>query len=352
MPELLKFEYLRIKKSVFFWVLLALSALIPIITTIVLHIIVRYILGESGGFLVHGLKNTNVKFLNWFVISSMYKRIPYMIALFAPLLIGKDYKDGVIRNKLTAGHTRFQIFTSAVITQCSVTAVFSIVYILASVIALAFSNIKVNLNHGELLLRACSLILCMLATTILFTAISLLIRSRAGTIVICIAFIIISGVVANVANYFNYNHEMIEQYGEIYEEKVTEISGAEFDEKAYFNAGWYIGHPLFVLTNATMGSEILVDGFAGIGNILFESDLGDLFSYPTKIYRTQFYNLALSIVTGDYAAAMISFDDLKNIDGVEVKVSDALLWYNIKSVIWAGVYFGGGYALFRKKNLF
>ena len=50
--------------------------------------------------------------------------------------------------------------------------------------------------------------------------------------------------------------------------------------------------------------------------------------------------------------SFIEEDDYKKIDGAIISIETAELQYNIKSVVWMAVYFGGGYALFRKKNVF
>lgn len=353
MRELLKFEYYRIFKSKVIWLMAAFAALAPILAAAALNLIIKELGVDLSDI---NFTSSNEKYFTWFIISYFYERIPLVLALFIPLFIGRDYKDGVIRNKLTAGHTRFDIFASYVVTQVSVAAALSVIYILAGTVSMLFTKVGLNLNHGEMLVRAATLLLALIATTTLFAVISLLIKSRAGTTVLCIAFIFTLGIFSMLSTNFSYTHKMIDQYEEIYEEKMGNVSyddiyssyytPREFDKDDYFNAGWYIGHPIFVLTDASLSDEFVPD----LQSMVFSAD-GELFSYPKKIARTAFSDSFYSAFIGNNSM-WITPDDISKIDGAYVKVSQAEIEYNIKSLIWLAVYFGGGYALFRKKNIF
>ncbi|MBP5180365.1 MAG: hypothetical protein J6127_03645 [Clostridiales bacterium] len=351
MVELLKFEYYRIFKSVFWWVMAAAAAIIPVLTVVSVMSVLRMITGDSFDYSDIDLTNANIRFGNWYVISYFYERIPLIIALFVPLFLGRDYKDGFIRNKLTAGHTRFEVFTSAVITQVSVTAVLSIIYILFAIISLLLCPLELNLHKGEMLVRALTLILSLCATTILFTSLSFMIKSRAAAVVLTIVFVFSTNIFAMLATNYSYNHRIIHEYGELYNEAAEKLSYdnvEEFDEDSYFNVGWYIGHPIFVLTNAGLGDELLPS--VGITSIMMDEDA---FSYTNYVYRKGFTNHILSaLFTNNYMTYIIDSKDVNKIDGVEVKVSQVELEYNIKSVCWGAIFYGCGYAIFRKKNIF
>jgi hypothetical protein len=154
---------------------------------------------------------------------------------------------------------------------------------------------------------------------------------------------------------------MIDEYEDIYNDAVEDYFGgfdgnsmyygevdAKFDKDSYFNAGWYIGHPIFVLTNASLGDEFV----ANFSNIFMAGDVEDLFSYPDKIARTSFVSSYMTLLSGNNMGYFISQDDIEDIEGAFVDYDVAELQYNLKSVLWAAVYFCGGYALFRKKNIF
>ena len=342
MPELLKFEYLRILKSKMIWVMIAISAVLPVLAVIGVQLILVLMNGELSFSLTKG----NERFISWFVISYFYERLPIFIALFTPLFIGRDYKDGFIRNKITAGHTRFQVFCSAVITQASVTVCLCVVYILSGIIALLLTG-HLDLNHGEMIMRCLVLTLSLTATSVLFAVISLLIKSRAGTVVICAAFIFVSSTAAPAVTTFSYNHKMIDQYEEVYTDQLDLFNESEFNKKDFFNAGWYILHPVYEVTNAGLGPE-----FVKTTSSFSLMEMDNLFEYNEKIARTGFVNQIYTIVTNNYGSFLLTEKDLKKIDGAYVKSSVAGAEYTVKSLVWMAVYFGGGYCLFRKKNLF
>ena len=353
MLELLKFEYTRLLKCKPVWLLVAYAILLPVLAAIGLQVILIN-LGDDS----FDIDTTQVKFFTWYVIAFFYERLPLVLALFIPLFIGRDYKDGVIRNKLIAGHSRVQIFMSAVIPQVTLAVVLSIIYVLSGIIAIALTDFGCNINHGEMLARAFTLLLSLVATTVFFSVISLLIKSRAGTVVICIAFVFSFSFFSMMATNFAYTHKMVDQYEEYYNEKVGQINNAspttdiyfsgfeEFDKDTYFNAGWYVGHPIFLLTDAGLSGEFI----PSLNSMISSSD--DIFAYPKEISRLGILNSYLNFFTGNYGAFVIGQEIFDNIDGAYVKFEQAEIEYNIKSIVWTAVYLGAGYVLFRKKNIF
>ena len=355
MLELLRFEYYRLLKSKFLWVLAALSFILPMLTAILINFLIKQI---GVDFDEIDMDRTNIRLFTWYIVSYFYERLPLALAVFIPLFIGRDYKDGFIRNKLTAGHSRIEIFGSAVITEASVTVLLSLCYILGSLLGCLFTRFGCDLNNGEMLLRAFTLLLSLLSLSVLFTAISMVIKSRAGTMVICVAFVFSFGIFSMMAGNYSYNHQMIDEYEELYNEALEnapegyyDLSDKEFDKNRYFNTGWFIGHPLFVATNATLGSEFEPTLSSMIMN---ESMITgeNMFEYPKTITRLPFVNSYYSMFTGNYGAFMVDRDDLNDITGAVVSFERAELEYNIKSIVWSAIYFGAGYLIFRKKNVF
>ena len=203
-----------------------------------------------------------------------------------------------------------------------------------------------------------ALLLSLLSLSVLFTAISMVIKSRAGTMVICVAFVFSFGIFSMMAGNYSYNHQMIEEYEELYNEALEnapegyyDLSDMEFDKSRYFNTGWFIGHPLFVATNATLGSEFEPT----LSSMIMNESLitgENMFEYPKTITRLPFVNSYYSMFTGNYGAFMVDRDDLNDITGAVVTFERAELEYNIKSIVWSAIYFGAGYLIFRKKNVF
>ena len=346
MLELLKFEFYRLYKSKFVWLLAAFAALAPVLAAVGMQVLIVN-LGAEGDM---DLDKTNIRFFTWFVISYFYERLPLVLALFVPLFIGRDYKDGVIRNKITAGHSRMEIFVSMIIPHVALTAVLSVVYIVFGLIAISLTDFGCDINRGEMFIRALTLLLSLIATTVLFAVISLLIKSRAGTVVLCIVFVFSFSLFSALATNFSYDHRMIEEYVDICDDLIPDSpyyvesqDPVEVDD--YFNAGWYIGHPVFLLTNASLGDE-----FVPTLNNMISSD--GMFEYPKKISRTAFANSYMNLFMGNYQYFMIDRSKIDDIKGATVSYTEAELVYNVKSIVWTAIYFGAGYALFRKKNIF
>ena len=343
MVELLKFEFYRLYKSVFAWILVGVMAVLPILAVIALSLIINY----GGGDVKFSANNS--QFLTWLIISYFYKWVPLVMALFAPLFVGRDY-SGFIRNKMTAGHTRFQIFTSAIVSKVCYALILCLAYIIAGLIACVFSPFGVNLNGGEMLLRALTLMLSAAASTVMFSTLALIIRNRALPIIISILFVMtISNIAGLLATNFNYSHKAVSQYAELYEEKVEEYgypTASEVDEDRFFNVGWYVGRPIALLTNAGLEDEFIMGT-----NGLFTSIGEDTFRYNNNISRHPFNSYTSMIISG--TGYIVEEKEIKkHVDGAYVTVSQAELEYNIKSILWTAVYFGGGYMLFRKKNIF
>ena len=343
MIELLKFEFYRLYKSKLSWILVGVMALLPILAVIALTLIYVYATrGEEGK-----IEPELSRFLTWVFVSYFYKWVPMVLALFIPLFVGRDYRDGFIRNKLTGGHTRFQIFTSAIISKAAYAVALCVAYIGAGLIASAISPFGVDVNDGEMFLRLLSMMLSVVATSVLFTVLALIIKNRAVPVILSVVFVMSFSLAGTLSTTFAYDHAMLKDYERIREKKIEKMGldpdDFEVDEDKYFNFGWYIGHPVFVLTNAGMQEEFVP------GTTAFISLSSDSLSYNDEISRHPF-NSIMSIVTQDMS--ILEEKELHKIDGAYVSVETAELQYNIKSIVWIAVYFGAGYALFRKKNVF
>ena len=143
MIELFRFEYYRLFKSKVVWLLVAFAALVPILAAAGMQFILVE-LGAEGEIDEIIESVSQVRFFTWYCISYFYERLPLVLALFVPLFIGRDYKDGVIRNKLISGHTRMEIFASTIIVQASLAVVLSVIYVLVGIVAMACTSFGVE----------------------------------------------------------------------------------------------------------------------------------------------------------------------------------------------------------------
>ena len=110
MIKLLKAGFFRLKKDVIFWLFIFLT------------------IGMAGFTLFRYLSNEGVyldKILNEFI---MY--IGLFIALFVSIFVGKEYGQGIIRNKIIVGHSRISIFLSNLIISIVVSLLCELIYLI------------------------------------------------------------------------------------------------------------------------------------------------------------------------------------------------------------------------------
>lgn len=353
MPELLKFEYKRLLTCKPLYFILAAAAIIPLAAGIGVNVFFG-VLGIDDFDNLKGFNSGNVQFFTWFVISFFYTRLPIFIALFTSLFLGRDFRDGFVRNKVTAGHSRLSIYASAMITQVSVTAVLCIIYVLVGTVTMALSPMGTDLNDGEMLVRAFVLMLSLIGMTVLFTALSMAMNGRVIVTVISVIFVIVLGIAGSLASSYSYSSAMIDEYIDVCEDKIEEYED-EFGytyysapkRSDYINYGWYIGHPLYVLTNAGLEKELV----ASLEGSILTFDEDEIFSYPKKVSRMGFTQSLMSAIFSDSNPPPLDKKDMKKIDGMIVDIDDLLVQYSIKSVVWTAIFAAGGYAIFRKKNL-
>ncbi|MCH4154459.1 MAG: ABC transporter permease subunit [Saccharofermentans sp.] len=340
MLDLLKFEYKRILSCKAIYFMLAFSIICPLTVVIAMELISTY--GDSFGLIDGSLSAT--KLLNWFVVSYFYSNLPMVIALFSSLFVGRDYKDGFIRNKITAGHSRADVFFSTIISQVSVIAALSVVYVSTGFLALAVSSFDVNVNHGEMLLRLLTLLLSLIGMTILFTALALVIKSRAAVVILCVVFVMSFSLAGLLATSYSYSRKTGEAYIDLcedYADKMKDQGQDDYDDyvperKDVFSFGWYVGRPFYLLTNAGLGREFVTANISSMDYSRTTLHDGFVNNFSTFFTESPFW---------------FDDDDLADIDGCEVSYKSLMFQYNIKSIVWSAIFACGGYAIFRKKDL-
>ena len=110
MIKLLKAGFFRLKKDVIFWLFIFLTIGIAGFT------LFRYLSIEGAPL---------DKILNEFI---MY--IGLFIAIFVSIFVGKEYGQGIIRNKIIVGHSRISIFLSNLIISIVVSLLCEIIYLI------------------------------------------------------------------------------------------------------------------------------------------------------------------------------------------------------------------------------
>ena len=168
MINLLLAGLFRLRKSALFWAALALSALF-------------------GAWMP---VSTFLEFERYFpldmVCFTYAMAVGLLLAVFLPLLLGTEYSDGTIRNKLAAGHTRPVVYLANLCTAVVAALAFCLAYIL-TMLAVGTPLLGAPQAQSGLLLTTlgCSLLMAA-AYCAIYTLLSMTIPRKAGAAVCCI----------------------------------------------------------------------------------------------------------------------------------------------------------------------
>ncbi|MBR2895568.1 MAG: ABC transporter permease subunit [Oscillospiraceae bacterium] len=167
MIKLLRSNFSRLKKNRLFWFALLLMVAVPLYAVGVRYydyVIAQETIWETADGL-------------WFV-GGMY--ISVVASVFISLFVGTEFSDGTIRNKLTVGHTRSEIYFSNLITCSAVSLFYHLVFI--AVLFGAGSLLLKTWNTPAktlVILTALSLV-TVIAMSAIFTMLAMLIHSRSA----------------------------------------------------------------------------------------------------------------------------------------------------------------------------
>ncbi len=175
MRNLLVANFLRLRKNRLFWGSLLLMTLFGLGFTLQ-RVWEQVTYAEFGG-----LYYVDEAFFNYAMI------IGILMSVFIPLFFGTEHSDGGVRNKLAVGHSRVSVYLAHAITAGAAAVLFCLAYILA---ALA---VGVPLLNGGLerplpifLLNLLGSLILAAAYSALFTLITLNVRQKAVSAVVCI----------------------------------------------------------------------------------------------------------------------------------------------------------------------
>ncbi|MBR6986885.1 MAG: ABC transporter permease [Clostridiales bacterium] len=353
MRNLLKCEFTRLTRSVFFWIITGFCVLWPIITALFYHGILAFTFTATGiGFEDVELPKEMLRYLTWMISVSFITELPKFSALFACIHIGREYTDGIVRNKIIAGHSRTKIYLSYVLTQLAANAFLCIVYIGASLFGLWISGLGVEVNGGEMFLRLGVGIVVFLTLSLIFIVLATIFRRRALPLILSIVIAMISTTAAAVIGNFNLPSKAVDDYIELrsesYEDLVdmgyfsnreVEKLEEEYDKDYYVGLGWKIFHPAYVVTPIGFESDYQ----ASSAGILFGSSMEytDEINFTEDFYESTFYD-----------KSMLSPSDIDDLDSMHVSYGTLNLIYLAKCFVYMIFIGGWGLFIFRKKNMF
>lgn len=387
MLKLLVFELRRISKSIFFRIIAAISFIWPIITAAFYRLILTLdLLSDEIRFVPLNVSQNERMYFTWVVSVAFITTLPTFAALFTCLHVGRDYTDGIVRNKIIAGHSRAAIYLSYMITQMCSHVVLSLIYILSAFLGLAITGIGVDTNHGEMLTRLGVAIVVFLVMTVSFTALSTVFRRRAAPVILCILIAYFSNLAASVFGLYSIPPKAVDDYikirntkyelmvrDEIIDKKVVEDYEKAYGKNKLLTFGWQVFYPVYLISPFGFESDY---GAAG-----FSSFIGNNMEYPQEIdytisifskdesqfdiwYNTDvFKNIEIdpdadpdSFMLPEPSVLLYKYymtpETFERVDTMHMSFSKLNLIYLGKSLAWIVVIGGWGYLIFRKKNLF
>ncbi len=167
MSRLLSANFARLKKSSLFWVALALSAALSVF--IMAQRIMTVDEWRKYGAELH-------------FESCFFEATPFVglaITVVIIFFLGTDYSDGTIRNKITAGHTRVEIYSANLLTAIFIGVLLDAVWLVFGLIGLPF--MECGLSIGQMLLYVLVTLLFSISTGALVALAGMLISSKAGS---------------------------------------------------------------------------------------------------------------------------------------------------------------------------
>lgn len=185
MSRLLSANFARLGKNRLFWAALALTAALSVYVAIQFILMVEEwrAVGETLHFEV-----------GYFTLAPFIGLPITMVIIF---FLGTDYSDGTIRNKITAGHTRTEIYSANLITCVFVSSLIDIVWIVFGLIGLPF--MECGQGIGQMLLYMVVTLLFSISTGAIVAFVGMLISGRATSVAISILifflFLIASSVI-------------------------------------------------------------------------------------------------------------------------------------------------------------
>lgn len=353
MLNLLRFEFRRITKSVFYRIILGYCVVWPLLVTLFWRLILNISFNDSGLDIKDlDLPDSEIRFLTWMLAIAFVNELPKFIALFTCLHIGSDFSDGIVRNKIISGHTRTSIFFSYMITQMCATVVLCVAYSLFAILGLLITGLGVNLNGGEMFARLGVGIVITLVLTVTFVVLSLMFRKRALPIIFSIVIVMVMSTATSFVGSFNMSSKAVDDYIEERHDRYEELVDQEiltddmveqleetYDRDYYLGLTWKISHPAYILTNLGFNGDYSTDLMQ---MIMGNPDYTDEIDYSVTLTGNG-VNMDMSGLTPR---------DFKHTDSMHMTYAKLNLIYIVRSVIWMLCIGGSGYVIFRKKNLF
>ena len=178
MYKLLNASFFRLKKNKIFYFIIVVSIVMALFV-----LYSRYT--DELKDIQYGFPLTDLKTIDRLLVDNLVI-IGFLMSLFTSLFVGTEYSDGVIRNKLIAGHSRISVYIANFIMSVVVGIIVEVIYLLivASIGIPMFGGIQIPISDFLYVLLDSFMIIVFYAG--IFTFISLICSNITISTVICL----------------------------------------------------------------------------------------------------------------------------------------------------------------------
>ncbi len=177
MSKLLSASFIRLRKSIYFWLCIIAISAISVIT------------------MLNGCRQATsdaMSMLNYSLDHYYFNLAPMLgifWTVFSSLYIGTEYSDGVIRNKLIVGRTRTSVYLSNLIVTSAAALIMTAVWLISGLCGIPVLGIwKMPVN--ELLICLLAYCLTCVALSSLLTACQMSLSNKAVSAVLSVLFVL------------------------------------------------------------------------------------------------------------------------------------------------------------------
>ncbi len=210
MYKLLKADFFRLKKDSIFWLFIC--------TGIIGAIYVLFSTFRSAEYTDIALENTIDGFISF---------IGLFIAIFVSIFVGKEYSDGIIRNKIIVGHSKISIYLSKLITSIVASIMCELIYIIIvfTVGLLSFGKLQISLE--EFAMCMLNIFLIIIAYCSIYNFVAMICSEITVSTIICIMIFIAMFITETGVSYIAHSDKYITN--SYYENDVQYIISQELD---------------------------------------------------------------------------------------------------------------------------
>ena len=185
MYKLLRAGFFRLKRENIFWLFIILTIVIAGLTVF--------------KYYSNGTQVILDKVMNEFI---MY--IGLLVAIFVSLFVGKEYSEGIIRNKIIVGHSRISIYLSKLIIVIVASILCELIYIIITLLVGLKLFGKLQMPLSQIVMVMLNTFLIIVVYCSIYNLISFICSEAAVSIVICvfsfIAMFIAEGALGYIVN--------------------------------------------------------------------------------------------------------------------------------------------------------